>query len=112
MKKQDQYYQGDVGLIRVAKLPDKAKRSEGIIANRFVLAYGEATGHHHTLHGPNVTRYEVKEGEELVSYVEIAEALAELDHQEHGTITVEPGIYKVTRQREYVAGAVPQQVLD
>jgi hypothetical protein len=110
MKKPEfQPFQGDIGLIKVSKLPQGARRAE---TQRTILAYGENTGHHHVLHGPGVTRYEVTENDELVSYVEIAEALAALDHQEHASIAVEPGIYRVVRQYEYVPGAVPQQVLD
>lgn len=112
MKKKEKFqaFQGDIGLVRVAKIPQNATKST--LANSRVLAYGEATGHHHVLHGPSVTRWEVQEGNELVSYVEIAEALAELTHQEHATITLEPGIYRVTRQYEYVPGTVPNRVLD
>jgi hypothetical protein len=43
-------------------------------------------------------------------FLRVAEPMP-LKHQEHGTITVEPGVYRVVRQREYAPEA-PRMVLD
>jgi hypothetical protein len=83
--------QGDV-LLRKAEVPKEAKKgAEGNV----VLAYGEATGHHHTLAG------KVKEMVLGERKFVVVEDVSQLTHQEHGTITVEPGTYEVVRQREW-----------
>ena len=89
--------QGDVLLVRVEALPDRAvrvRRTGGI-----VLAEGEATGHAHVvasrhaaLHaGPGADRYLVVRGERP----------ALLRHEEHDPIPVPPGVWQFRRQREY-----------
>ena len=85
----NQIAQGDVLLIRRKTLPEGAKR----LKTR-VLAEGEATGHNHALVG-EAEVYEVGPG---VLWVVAEEAV--LTHQEHGRVTVEPGVWEVRRQRE------------
>ena len=91
--------QGDVLIQRIRSLPKDAKklaRENG----RVVLVHGEATGHHHSLSEPNCALYD-SAAEIGVTFLEVQEAMAALTHQEHSTINLEPGIYKVIRQREY-----------
>lgn len=98
--------QGDVMLVRVAGVP------AGLVqTKKVVLALGEATGHHHAIKTKGVKGYGTDQ-KGLASYVEIAEALADLTHEEHGTIQIEPGIYEVRIQREYVAPAIERKVVD
>jgi len=90
------YRQGDVGLLRISKLPQQAVAVES--PDRIVLAYGEATGHAHAI--------DVSAGQarlwrsEKNSYVEVRSA-ADLRHEEHAPIRIEPGMYRVVLQREY-----------
>ncbi len=86
-----QIQQGDVGLERVANVPKDATRKEGR-----TVAYGEATGHHHTFVEDTVELYE-KDG---VLYVNAPEG-GTLTHQEHGTIEVEPGVWRMKPVHEY-----------
>ena len=81
--------QGDILIVKIVRVPEGAVKQQ----NR-VLAEGEATGHAHRLDNGDV--YE-KGG---VLYFR-AEEVVHLNHEEHGQITFEPGIYKVVRQREY-----------
>jgi hypothetical protein len=93
------FRQGDVFIQRIANLPGDSKklaRENG----RVVLAHGEATGHHHSLVEKNCALF-TSDTEPGVTFLEIQEAIAELTHQEHGSISLEPGIYKIVRQREY-----------
>lgn len=85
------YRHGDVLLKPIGELPQGAKETatEGI-----VLAYGEVTGHAHRVHGAATL---LAEGENRVLVVEDAY----LDHEEHGRIDLESGIYEVLQQREY-----------
>ena len=90
--------QGDVFIERVPARsvpPDTkpVKRDGG----RFVLAYGEATGHAHAIHDPEVEVVVAGNGE---TYVRV-KALAHLTHEEHTQVPLPPGTYRVRRQREY-----------
>lgn len=89
-----QYRHGDVGLERIEALPRDAKqeRRDGDV----ILAYGEVTGHAHRIASPTVSVWSV--GEQRYIHVE---APADLTHEEHGTITLPAGDYRVIRQREY-----------
>lgn len=91
------YRQGDVLLELVENIPTTAKRQR--VKGPIILALGEATGHHHAFHKGKVRKY--TEPGTQASYVEIAEAMAALQHQEHETVMVPPGKYRVTLQREY-----------
>lgn len=95
------YRQGDVLLVRVSSLPDGVKpkaRDKG----RIVIAYGEATGHAHAISAPWAKCFEALNGD---TYVELAQE-ADLLHEEHATITVEPGVWRYVAQREYAPDAI------
>ena len=91
------FRQGDVLLESVESIPKSAELVE--TNGAIVLAYGEATGHHHAIRKGNARLY--RDPNTQVSYVEIAESLALLEHEEHNPITLDPGIYSVILQREY-----------
>ena len=100
------YRQGDVLLVPVDEVPaGKSVKREG---SKLILARGEATGHHHAVMERNA---ELIESAEAV-YLKIMEAPAHLTHQEHATITVAPGTYRVVRQREYQPKELPRRVVD
>ena len=86
---------GDLLFKTIDKLPKKCRKiSEGV---NNVLALGEFTGHKHTL----VTTAPVKILElGGQKFFEIKET-AEVNHDEHKTIKLEPGIYRMTNEREY-----------
>ena len=91
-----QFRQGDVFIERVKKLPsDLTQRARD--KGRIVLAYGEVTGHAHALDETLAELFEDKDG---ALYLKLRET-GRLRHEEHATIVLEPGIYRVTHQREY-----------
>lgn len=81
--------QGEVLLQKIKVLPP------GLVAKDKVLAHGEATGHSHRLVGQCQVLTDGK-----TQFV-ITEAESILQHEEHKTVTVPPGLFKVTIQREY-----------
>jgi hypothetical protein len=89
------YRQGDVLLVPVSEVPKGAKRMR---PKRIVLAEGEVTGHVHELVGGKVDLYRDKAE---VVFAKIMAGPSELKHAEHSTQTIEAGIYRVVRQREY-----------
>jgi hypothetical protein len=92
--------QGDILIESVERIPAKLRRIEG----RMILAEGEVTGHVHELVGEaELFRAEdIRELEE--SFVRV-EREAEVQHAEHGAITLPPGDYRVSRQRQYAPEA-------
>jgi hypothetical protein len=99
------YRQGDVLLVQVATIPETAQQVERD-NGRVILAYGEVTGHAHAILEPSVTK--LADG--------IAEFLnapmgAIIQHEEHSTIAIEAGNYRIIHQREYTPVA-PRRVAD
>jgi hypothetical protein len=91
--------QGDVLLVPGVALPAAAK-PVARDAGRVVLAYGEVTGHAHAVLDRTATLYQDTDRRflEIVAGLDVAE----LTHEEHGTITLTPDtVYEVRRQREY-----------
>lgn len=82
--------QGDLLIKKVDALPKDVKARGGT-----VLAEGEATGHKHKL--TTGALFESPQGALFFTL----DAPAELVHEEHNTLTFEPGTYEVVRQREY-----------
>lgn len=95
--------QGDVLIIPVARLPAGAVQRPA--TGLAVLAYGEVTGHAHTVAGG------VLHTEGDVTYLTVEE-LTEVRHQEHAAIPLAPGTYRITRQVEWTDAMEPRQVAD
>lgn len=88
----NQARQGDLFFLRCETIPNKVKKQkDGIIAR------GEVTGHTHAIRQGSKALLFIATG---IAYIR---ALAEtaIDHQEHETITLPPGLWEVKRQREY-----------
>jgi hypothetical protein len=104
-----QYRQGDVLLVAVQDVPAGAvpvPRRDGSV----VLAEGEATGHLHAIADPNaeLLALPAEEAEEVERrFLRIVGGTATLTHQEHDSIVLPRGLYRVIRQREYVPGPPP-----
>lgn len=99
------FAQGDLLIERVADIMPSgtivAADSDGFT----VLAEGEATGHRHALHD-RVTMFrddslarDIPAGL-YVGHVRVDDASARLVHDEHQTINLPAGTYRVRRQRE------------
>jgi hypothetical protein len=92
-----QYRQGDVLLLKLDVIPsdlgDPARREN----DRVILAHGEVTGHAHAIASPFATLFETHDGDRYLR----VDARCDLTHEEHGRVPIEPGMYRVIRQREY-----------
>lgn len=95
------FRQGDVLLIPVDKIPDTKLKT----LKRATLAFGEVTGHHHTIHDGAVGLAEEATAAGLADFIAV-EKEAVLTHQEHDPITVPTGNYEVVRQTEYTPQAL------
>jgi hypothetical protein len=109
------YRHGDISFhpLKTSDIPTNAKRADHTC---YVVAYGEATGHHHELcfkqeHGalmgdvpadtnvsaPRVTIHICDDGRRFaeLNYV------TGLDHPEHGLLTLEKGVYEIIQERTF-----------
>jgi hypothetical protein len=93
-QKSNIFRQGDVIVIPCDKIPTGLKQTKKVCA-----ALGEVTGHHHTIY-EGATGY-ASDVDALVDYIEVTAPSADLTHQEHTTIPIPTGTYKVIRQVEY-----------
>jgi hypothetical protein len=92
------YRQGDVLLQRVDDIPE-GLQTVPLDNGRVILAYGEVTGHAHAVLGD--VEFLAADLQELEERFLRVENEAEVVHEEHYTITLPPGGYRVVRQREY-----------
>lgn len=97
--------QGDVLIIR----DDSVKPGAPIArdAGRVVLAYGEVTGHAHAIHDEGACLFALAEdAEEIERIVDrvlqvTGDRVVSLRHEEHSTIELPPGKYRVRIQSDY-----------
>lgn len=84
------YRHGDLLIEKTESIPEGATPKKDN-----VLVYGTATGHAHRLSGGVV----LEEGDNM--YLSVPGREGALTHEEHNTIQLPPGSYRVTRQIEY-----------
>lgn len=96
------YRHGDVLVQAVPSLPAAHPRPGT------TLARGELTGHSHRFRDPTTVQL-YHAGPDL--YLEVLAERAELIHEEHRTISLPRGYYRVWMQREYSPQAI-RRVLD
>lgn len=93
------YRQGDVCIIKANNI-DKSKFSR-VDSKKFVtLAYGEVTGHHHSIKledYPYVELYRDSDGRMILTVPDEAT----ITHQEHAPLYLPTGDYEVFIQQEY-----------
>jgi len=107
MKHEQMYRQGDVLLILVAALPKGAK--DVTPSDRIVLAHGEITGHAHAVCEPLTKSLPAGKARMWNAgaerYLQVVETTA-LKHEEHATVPLPKGVYRVVQQREYSPEAI------
>ena len=92
--------QGDLNIFSVSEIPSGLKQLTTEKNGNHILAHSE-TGHHHVIDG-NAAR--VFEESEFVSYLDVAEETNVVhlrSFDTHAPISLPPGQYRITRQREY-----------
>lgn len=88
--------QGDVLIVASIEPPKSAKR-----AADNVLVYGEATGHAHRVESADAVVLDAPDGK----FVKAPSGFRVV-HEEHATIEIPEGTYRIIRQREYDEEAI------
>ena len=97
--------QGDVLLLPIAPAAPRKGIPVPAENGRVVLAHGEVTGHHHSFRLSETVSLFREDGSGSGLFLTVTGlAPAELEHQEHTTLLVPPGSYRVIRQRTATAG--------
>jgi hypothetical protein len=90
------YRHGDVGIIPIESIGGEFKKRK-----ENTLAYGEVTGHSHKILPKTIDDvvevYEGMNGELAIK----VNGIAVIVHEEHKTIEIPTGIYKIQNEREY-----------
>jgi hypothetical protein len=95
------YRQGDILIVPIDSLPEGLEPVPAAGA-RIILAHGEATGHAHAISDRNATLF--RDPRQTATFLLVpGEDQVALEHQEHETIALAPGLYRIVRQREYAA---------
>lgn len=93
---QTQFRQGDLLFVRQEVRPEAPLTTR----QSNVIVEGETTGHAHRL-----TRGSILEAPDGALYLDVTQTTQVL-HEEHGPITLDPGLWLVMRQREYSPEAI------
>jgi hypothetical protein len=88
------YRQGDVSIIAVSRIPQRARKIKG----ELVLTRGEVTGHAHRIVEGQAFLYRVAAG---LLYLRVLSESAKLYHEEHEDIMLPKCDYEIRRQREF-----------
>lgn len=89
--------QGDVLIKSVEDIPEYLEEVK-LDNNKIVLAYGEVTGHSHSIKDLNAAYFFDKKSNKFYLLVNNP---VELVHEEHSTINIPIGNYEIIRQRFY-----------
>jgi hypothetical protein len=93
--------QGDVLLVQVESMP--AVKTEKPEQGDIILAHGEATGHAHRIASPAEKARLWDSGAER--FLQVMKTVA-LTHEEHDSVALVPGMYRVVIQSEYLPAAL------
>lgn len=101
------YRQGDVLIVAVEpdEVPECTKMVRRSKSGRIILAHGEVTGHAHAIAEPKEHAH-LREAEDGARFLKVLAPSVALRHDEHETIDLPAGDYRITRQREYTPKAI------
>ncbi|MHA2038488.1 MAG: hypothetical protein ACW972_09115 [Promethearchaeota archaeon] len=91
---------GDVLISNIREIPQKAKK-----LNTSILVRGEITGHSHQIQDPYTAQL-YQHNSDL--YLEVLAPIAIIVHEEHNSIELSKGNYRIWSQREYTPKEVIQ----
>lgn len=109
MKNKNWAHQGDITFTPFeGEIKGKKEKHDG----SYIVGYGEATGHHHKVHTINPDDLEIVKVDR--GYILTLKSEGTVTHQEHHSIKLPIGTYRVGHEREvdWFADGVARQVID
>ena len=98
MKKINHFRQGDLYLQKVTEKNIEDFQKVNTENGKLILAYGEVTGHHHSIAAcPGVELFKNAEGEMILKI----DSKVTIEHHTHSGIILDPGMYEAYIQEEY-----------
>jgi len=106
--------QGDILAVAVAAVPAEAEPVLVQSGTRFPLVTGNANrpGTHLVTVTSSVRAFRGDAGLGLIEWLEVGEAGLTLTHGQHGALILEPGFWRIVRQREYDPRSSPRFRVD
>jgi len=101
------YRQGDVLIVAVDTIPTSTPVNRAAKQD-LILQEGEVTGHAHRIASRHAKLYRTEMDARFMRVT----APVSLTHEEHKTVTIPPGDYRITIHAEYQPGELPRQVAD
>jgi hypothetical protein len=92
----EQHRQGDILFVKISDKTEVDTRGMRKVKSKTV-ARGETTGHAHRLAGGEQAQVLVQRGGDMFI---VADENSAIEHEEHPTIKLSPGVWRVYRQRE------------
>jgi len=93
------YRHGDLIFKQLTELPQNLKKLT-LDENKFVLALGEVTGHKHVMTAEQEEDMQIFQDAQGHYILEVKRP-TKLSHEEHVTLTFQPGIYIMENEREH-----------
>jgi hypothetical protein len=102
--------QGDILAVAVAAIPTETEPALIQSGARFPLVTGDSDrpGTHLVTATSSVRAFRRDAGLGLIEWLEVGEAGLTLTHSQHGALDLEPGFWRMVRQREYDPRASPR----
>ena len=102
--------QGDILAVAVAAVPDGAEAVLVQPGARFPLIASDAdrSGTHLVTVTTSVRAFRGEAGLGPIEWLEVGEAGLTLTHGQHAALVLEPGVWRIIRQREYDPRASPR----
>ena len=99
------FAQGDILIEEISRAPKSALGVGHRRAKSAIIAEGEASGHRHRLTGEFVFYRDDALARDIpdqlyLGHIRIGGAAAQLLHEEHATLALNPGVYRLRRQRQ------------
>jgi hypothetical protein len=106
--------QGDILAVAVAAVPAETEPVLVQSGARFPLVTGDADrpGTHLVTATSSVRAFRGNAGLGLIEWLEVGEAGLTLTHSQHGALVLEPGFWRIVRQREYDPRSSPRFRVD
>jgi hypothetical protein len=99
------FAQGDILIEQISSMSRLARAEGHGRAKSAVIAEGEGSGHSHRLVGEFVFYRDDGLARDIpdqlyLGHVRVGRSTAQLLHEEHATVVLNPGVYRVSRQRQ------------